>query len=53
MKKNTLRPDWKLRLNRETLRSLEKSALERVVGGTRLQSDCSNCAPTHEPTCFC
>jgi hypothetical protein len=50
MKKSTK----KLALSRETLRSLEETTLQDVIGGAATRIDCSNtgsCFST-SPTCF-
>ena len=53
VKKNTRRADWKLKLNRETLQSLEKPQLERAVGASVFNTLCDTCPPTREPSCYC
>jgi hypothetical protein len=53
--KKTANPGLKLRLNRETLRTLEESSqLEAVVGGTRALTNCVLCDGTGgRNTCLC
>jgi hypothetical protein len=58
VKKSTLSPVWKLKLNRETLRVLEQSLLGNVAGGedpsvTVRYSNCGSCntGPSGGVTC--
>ena len=43
MKKNELKKNLKLTLNRETLRALENPALEEVIGGATVSCNLTMC----------
>ncbi len=49
MKKKTAR---KLKLSRETIRSLEESSMGKVAGGSVFVSNCVGCQPSY-PTELC
>jgi hypothetical protein len=43
----------KLSLSRETLRSLEETALQEVAAGGVTKIDCTGSCVSTAPTCFC
>ncbi len=51
MKKNELKKNLKLTLNRETLRALESPALEEVIGGLTVSNCRSNCTTCDSRCC--